>query len=128
MLVGIFFILMGVMISLAAFDMGPMSSGSKNAPNWIIGLSGAFFIGCGALLLKPGPVIGQIIAGISVLSFTAIFAWIALFGDAEHFSSDWPIFSPATEVILARSLFGLVALLGLAITVNVIRVYLKKGQ
>ena len=128
MLVGFFCILMGVMISLVAFDMGSMGSATKNAPNWIIGLGGAIFIGGGAMLLKPGPVIGQITAGVTVISFTTIFAWIALFGRAEHFSSSWSIFSPATQVVFARILFGLVALLGLAISINAIRTHLKKDS
>ena len=126
MLVGGFLILMGVMISLAAFDTGPMSSASKNAPNWIIGLSGAFFVACGTLLLKPGPLLAQFVAGISMLSITIICAWIALFGEAQYFSSDWSVLSPTTELMLARSLFGLVALLGLAISINAIRTYLKR--
>lgn len=120
------FILMGAMVALAAFGLGPMSSSGRNAPEWIVSLCGAFFIACGALLLRPGPLLAQFIAAVSVSSITVVFAWIALFGDSRYFSSDWSFLAPATQVMVARGLFALVALLGLAIMVNAVRTYLNK--
>ncbi len=39
-LVDTFFMLMGVMVALAAFGLGPTSSASKNAPDWVVGPPG----------------------------------------------------------------------------------------
>lgn len=121
LLVGVFFILMGVLILLAAFGIGPMSGSPMNAPRWVIGLCGIFFLSGGVMVIAPTQKIATLAAGIAVVGITVICAWIALFGDARYFSGGLSMFSRDTEVVIARALFGAVALLGIAISVNAVR-------
>lgn len=102
-----------------------MSGAAKNAPDWIIALGGWIFVGCGLLLLKLPKFVTHLIAGGTVLSFTAVFAWVALFGEAEHFSPGPSWLSDETNLLTARLLFGVVALLGAAIFVFALRWFWK---
>ncbi len=121
LLTGVFFILMGVLILLAAFGIGPMSGSRMNAPRWIIGLCGLFFASGGVVLIAPTHKVASLAAGIAVMGITVICAWIALFGDAQYFSGGLSMFSRDTEVLIARALFGAVAILGVAISANAMR-------
>jgi hypothetical protein len=121
LLTGVFFILMGVLILLAAFGIGPMSGSRMNAPRWVIGVCGLFFTSGGVIVIAPTHKIASLAAGIAVVGITVICAWIALFGDARYFSGGLSIFSRDAEVLIARVLFGAVAILGVAISVNAIR-------
>ncbi len=126
--VAAFFILRGVMILFAAFGVGPMSGSKVHAPMWIIGLAGVLFTSAGVVVIAPSQAIVRIAAGILVVGLSAIFAWVALFGEAQYFSGGLSIFSNATEVMIARVLFGLVAILGIAIAVNALLKTLRKGD
>lgn len=114
---------MGIMIVAAAYNEGPMAGAGKNAPDWLIALGGYLFIGCGLLLLKLGQLITHFIAGATVLAFTAVFAWVSLFGEAEHFSPGPSWLSDETNLLTARILFGLAALLGAAIFIYAMRYF-----
>ncbi len=121
LLTGAFFILMGVLILLAAFGIGPMAASRMNAPHWIIGLCGLFFASGGVILIAPTHKIARLAAGIAVVGITVVCAWAALFGDARYFSGGMSVFSQDTEVLIARALFGGVAILGGAISANAVR-------
>ncbi len=95
---------------------------------WIIGLAGVLFTSAGVVVIAPSQAIARIAAGILVVGLSAIFAWVALFGEAQYFSGGLSIFSNATEVMIARVLFGLVAILGIAIAVNALLKTLRKGD
>ncbi len=121
LLTGAFFILMGLLILLAAFGFGPMSGSRMNAPRWVIGLCGLFFASGGVVVIAPAHKLASLAAGIAVVAITVICAWIALFGDARYFSGGLSMFSHNTEVLIARALFGAVAVLGAAISVHALR-------
>jgi hypothetical protein len=121
LLTGLFFVVMGVFILLAAFGLGPMSGSAIHAPRWVIGLAGLLFIGSGVLLIEKFHKLATFMAGFVTIGITVICAWIAVFGEAEYFSSGLSLFSDDTEVLIARVLFGAVAVLGAAITVNAFR-------
>jgi hypothetical protein len=121
LLTGTFFILMGVLILLAALGIGPMSGARMNAPRWVIGLCGLFFASGGMIVIAPTHKIASLAAGIAVVGITVICVWIALFGDARYFSGGLSMFSQNTEVLIARALFGAVAILGVAISANAVR-------
>lgn len=118
---GAFFILMGVLILLAAFGIGPMSGSQMNAPRWVIGLCGLFFLSGGVIVIAPTHKIARLAAGVAVMGITVLCAWVALFGDARYFSGGLSLFSRDTEVLIARTLFGAVAVLGIAISGNAAR-------
>ena len=121
LLVGAFFCVMGGMVLLAAFGVGPMSNSATHAPRWIIGIAGLIFSACGLMLVSASHKIATWIAGTVTIGMTVICAWIALFGEDEHFSGGFSIFSERIEVLIARVLFGAVAILGTVITINALR-------
>lgn len=121
LLVGGFCILMGVMISMAAFGVGPMSGSQTHAPSWVIGLAGVLFASSGVVVVAPAHRIAGLAAGVVVVGLTVISAWVALFGEAQYFSGGFSVFSKATEVFIARIMFGSVAILGIAISANAVR-------
>jgi hypothetical protein len=120
-LVGLVAALVGAIIVLAAFDRGPMSDAPMHAPAWIVALAGGFFATCGFLLAAPPGRAGVVFGGVATISLTIVFAWTALYGDARYFSGGLPFVSRHTNVVIARIMFALVALLGLAITANAFR-------
>ena len=120
-LLGGFLILMGAMIVMAAFGVGPMSGAQMHAPRWVVGLAGLVFASGGVAAIVTTRGILNLVAGIVVGGLTVICAWVALFGDAKYFSGSPSLFSQATEVLIARVVFGLVALMGAAIFANAAR-------
>lgn len=119
--IGIFFAVMGVVILSAAFGFGPMSDAEMNAPRWVIGIAGLMFISVAFLLVESTNMLTMVAAGIVTIGMTLVCAWIAVFGPDEHFSGSLTFFSDRVDVLIARALFGLVALLGAAISINAIR-------
>jgi hypothetical protein len=116
---GVFFLAMGTMIALAAFDLGPMADAQRNAPRWVVAAGGMVFLCGGGLLLFPVRWLGSLLAGVVVFLLTGIFGWVALFGDSAYFvvSSDG-FLSAENQVLVARVIFAMVALLGMAILVR----------
>ncbi|MCP4203152.1 MAG: hypothetical protein GY769_14615 [bacterium] len=86
LLLSAFFVLMGVMVLLAAFDVGPLSGSETHAPSWVIGVSGVVFASCGVVLSASSQRIGRWGAGAVVIGLSVIFRWVALFGEALYFS------------------------------------------
>ena len=121
LLIGIFFAAMGLAILSAAFGYGPMSDSAMHAPRWVIGTSGVIFLSIAFILIEKYHTLTSFIAGIVTVGMTLICGWIAVFGEDEYFSGSWSLFSDRVEVLIARVLFGLVAGLGAAITINAIR-------
>lgn len=119
---------MGGMIVAAAYNEGPMSDAAKNAPDWIIALGGWVFVGCGLLLVDLPRIMTHLVAGATVLAFTASFAWVALFGDARHFSPGPAWLSEETNLLTARIIFGMAALLGAAIFVFAMRYFWQQRK
>lgn len=120
-LFSVFFILMGVMILMAAFGFGPMSGSKTHAPSWVIGVCGLVFASGGVVLIGPSQRISSFGAGVVVMGLSAVFGWVALFGEAQYFSGGSSLFPRAVEVLVARVLFGSVAILGIGIAVNAVR-------
>lgn len=117
--VAVFFLVMGVLITLAAMDMGPMASAQRNAPRWVVAAAGVVFLCGGGLLLVPARWLGSLLAGVVVALLTAVFGWVALFGDSAHFVvSSGGILSADAQVLVARVIFAMVAVLGMAILVR----------
>lgn len=119
-LVAWFIVLCGAMVTLAAFDVGPMAGAGMHAPRWIIALCGLGFLTCGALVLVSHRGAGRFLAAACVIAMTAVCAWISIFGDARYFSSSIAFIPDDVSVLLARVLFGAIAVMGFAICVRAI--------
>jgi hypothetical protein len=125
---GVFFSIMGVIILLAAFGLGPMSDSAMHAPRWIVGIAGMLFLGCGVMLIETFHRLASLMAGLATVGMTVICGWIALFGEDQYFSGGPSMFAEHTEVLIARVIFGLVTALGAAITINALRKLIAKGD
>lgn len=121
LLLGAFFVLMGLMIVMAAFGVGPMSGSKVHAPRWVIGVCGVVFASCGVVLNARSQAIRSLGAGLVVIGLAMAFGWVALFGEARYFSGGSPLLTRAAEVLVARVLFASVAALGIGIAVNAVR-------
>ena len=127
MLTGIFCSMMGVVILLAAFGFGPMSDAAMNAPRWIVGVMGLIFLGSGVMLIDAFHRLASVMAGLVMVGMTVVCGWISIFGEDAYFSGGPSLFSERTEVLIARVMFGLVAALGAAISINAIRNLIGKS-
>jgi hypothetical protein len=118
----LFFILIGIGII-------PVDDSELNAPEWVIGLCGFVFSLAGVMILvgEKSP-INHLLAGLLVLSFGCIGGWIALYGEAAHFSGGTPFLSNTQNVWIARVLFGSGSLLCFAVAFYTIKQYLKKDK
>lgn len=117
-LISIFLIVSGIAVELVAFDIIPIDEKRVHAPNWIIALLGILFLAGGlTIFVNPKSGIARWAAGIVVITITIVSAWVSVFGASEHFAGDWPFLSNDTNVIIARIMFGCIALMGLAIIV-----------
>ena len=106
---------------MAAFGVGPMSGSPIHAPRWVIGVAGVLFASCSVVLVAPAHGSARVAAGGIVVGLSAMCAWVALFGEAQHFSGGMSMVPRATEVLMARVVFGMVAILGTAISANALR-------
>lgn len=117
----------GLYLTLVGLGLLPVPGGPRNlhAPLWIVLLVGLLFLLAGAAMLLQ--VIGRADAGGSLpadapfwirvvqyligvamfLFFAVLGTWVALGGDARHFSGGVPFLHGTTNVAIARGLFGL---------------------
>lgn len=115
---GLAFVAAGLAIVGVAADVIAVDPSAVHAPRWVLGACGAVFALAGlAVLAPPGSAVGSAAAGVTVLAFGLIGGWVALFGSAEHFSGGLPFVPDAVNVAVARGLFGLGAVLCLALFV-----------
>lgn len=80
---------------------------SVHAPLWVIGVCGLVFVAAGAaILVGPGNKLVHLFAALILLSFALISGWVAFFGPANGFSGGIPFLPHATNVKIARWVFG----------------------
>lgn len=125
---GVFALFMGLNILLAAFGYGLMSDSAIYAPRWVVGIAGLVFLSCGVMLFDTLHRLASLMAGIVTVGMAVICAWVALFGEDAYFSGGLSMVSQSAEVLIARIIFGLVALLGAAVTLNALRKSLQKDH
>lgn len=123
--VGLYFLLVG--LGVLPIPGGP---DNLNGPLWVVLLAGlVFFLGGAAVLLQgigranddgefPPEAprwmrVTQYLVGIAIFASLALIgSWVAIGGDARYFSGGVPLIDHATNVTIARVLFGV----GAAIT------------
>lgn len=94
----------------------PVDEARLTAPSWVVAAAGFAFVIAGLMiLLADHSRANDLLAGILLLIFGAIGAWVSLFSSSEGFSGGWPFFSQELNVFLGRCLFGLGALISFAI-------------
>ena len=122
----------GLYLSLVGFGVLPIPGGSPrnlHAPSRILLLVGLLFclagtavflqvIGranAGGALPTDAPFwirVAQYLLGVTMyLSFAVLGSWVALTGQSQHFSGRFLIFDPATTALIARSAFGIGAII-----------------
>jgi len=128
---GLYFILVGVGVL-------PIPGGPRNlhAPLWIVACAGLpFFLGGLAVLLQgigkanargklpsDAPawmcVAQQLMVTMIFAAFAMVGSWIALYGGSSHFSGSFMGFGAATNVAIARIMFGIGAIICWACTIG----------
>ena len=109
-------ILLGLYPLAIVFGVLDVPAADLRAPLWIVALVGLVFVIGGCMVL-----IGQasrwndFLAGILCLMFSAMGAWVALYGPAEGFYGGIPLLRPGANVIVSRWVFGIGAVLSLLI-------------
>ncbi len=102
-----------------AFDLVPVDPNSVHAPPWVLALCGLVFIsGGGLILLHRHRLLQHVFAGTITGSFGLVGLWVALFAPADGFSGGFFFVSDETNVTIARWIFGIGAVLALAIFAN----------
>lgn len=119
-------ILLGLYPWLAASGIIGSHDPARDTPEGVLILCGFVFIMAGAMIL-----IGQqsrynslCAAGICI-AFALIGTWISLYGSSDNFSGGLPFLPDATNLMLARILFGTGALLCLSLTFYALKQFFR---
>ena len=96
---------------------------------WVVVICGLVFIlaGCMILYASHRQVI-DLLAALLLLLFGITGAWVAVFAGADAFSGGIPLLSDATNVILARFLFGAGAVLYLALSALALKRFVREQK
>jgi hypothetical protein len=98
---------LGLMVVMIALDVIPTDPGKVHAPDWVIGLAGAVFVLAGlAIGFRTNELLVSVLGNLIVASFAAVAAWVALDGSSDQFSGGIPFVPHATNVKIARVMFG----------------------
>ncbi|MAQ94445.1 MAG: hypothetical protein CMM84_13080 [Rhodothermaceae bacterium] len=96
----------------------PADPASVHAPGWVLAVCGAVFVLAGvAMLAHRWPAVQSAAGGVICLAFGLVGGWVALFGEAAQFSGGTGLLSRGAEVAVARGVFGVGAVLCLAMFV-----------
>jgi hypothetical protein len=105
---GVLYLLTGAAICLLAVDVIPSPESSFHAPRSVLFLAGLVFLSCSGVVFTYGN--QRALHGfIAIMTgcLGAIGLWVAVFGNAENFSSNVPIDSPIFQVSLGRIFFAI---------------------
>ena len=112
-----------VLIACDVIRLGEEARGGFAGPAWAASLPGLAFVAAGlSMLFRPGGRLRSASAAAVFLMLTATAGWIA-FLSKDGFFSEVPIvpFSGSANVLVSRSLFGVAALVGGAVSVAALR-------
>ena len=122
------FVLMGLLMLLVGMSIIEAPEESINAPLWVIRLCGFIFISAGIMIyLGEKNPYNHIFAAIIVFGMAAIGLWVSIFGDAKDFSGGLPLLGDETNVLLARLIFGSMAIMCIAIGIYALKKLFKKS-
>ena len=119
---GLLCVAIGLLPISIALGWIPVAESSLHAPMWVLALSGVVFVIAGGMIfLADESRTKDFLAGVLCLLFAILGAWVALLGRAEGFSGGLPFLSGAANTALGRWVFGIGALLSLAISAYAFR-------
>lgn len=102
---------------------------SLHAPRWILALCGGLVVIAGCMVfLGNRSRASDFLAGVICLLFAIVGAWVALLGPAEGFSGGLPFLSGSANTTLGRWIFGVGALLCLAISAYAFRLAFQSSR
>ena len=107
-----------------AIALGLVSIGEAEqmAPLWVVAAAGIAFVIAGfMILLAHHSRANDLLAGVLCLLFAVMGAWVALFSTSEGFSGGLLFLSNEQNVTLGRWVFGIGALVSLAIAAYAFR-------
>ena len=100
----------------------PIDEADVMAPQWVVAAAGFTFVIAGfMILLAQHSRANDLLAGFLLLLFAALGTWVSLFSSAEGFSGGLPFLSREQNVLVARWMFGLGALVSFAACVYAFR-------
>lgn len=100
----------------------PVGEAGFNAPLWVVAGAGFVFIIAGLMILLANHSrANDLLAGVLLLLFGIMGAWVSLFGSSEGFSGGLPLVSREVNTLVGRGLFGLGALISFAMCGYAIR-------
>jgi hypothetical protein len=92
------------------------------APRWVIAGAGLAFVFAGfMILLADHSRANDFLAGVLLLLFSIIGAWVSLLSPDEGFSGGLPFLSQELNIMVGRWVFGFGALISLALCVYAFR-------
>jgi len=119
---GLVVIALGCYPIALGFGLLPTGEAGLSAPSWIVVAAGLVFVIAGfMILLARHTRANNLLAGILLLLFGVIGAWVSLFGSGDNMTGGLPFLPREVNAVLGRLLFGLGALLCFAMSVYAFR-------
>lgn len=113
---GIGCIALGCIPIAASLGYVPVDEARLSAPSWVVAGAGFLFVVAGFMfLLAHHSRANDLLAGVLLMLFGLLGAWVSLFGSSEGFSGGLPFLSRELNALIARWVFGLGALISFAL-------------
>ena len=105
-----------------ALGVIPVQQADLAAPRWVIAGAGLVFVFAGfMILLAHHSRANDLLAGVLLLLFGILGAWVSVFSSDEGFSGGLPFLVPELNVLVGRWVFGLGALICFVLCVYALR-------
>jgi uncharacterized membrane protein YphA (DoxX/SURF4 family) len=127
--VALFCIAFGSFLILVACGLISDSPNQRQAPDFIVALSGLVLIIAGCMIFVGRQSrINDLLAAILCLMFGLIGAWVAFRAPSEGFSGGLPLISNDTNIAIGRWVFGIGSLMCLAISAWAFKRFYRAGN
>ncbi len=122
MLCGVFALILGSFVILAAVGVIRSDEAAFRAPRWVVGLCGALFVLGGLVAVTARyRVLRRILVVVLLAAFFVIAVYASLFTKAESWSGGLPLLSRRANGLIAKTLVGFGAVLLLWMLLRAIR-------
>jgi FtsH-binding integral membrane protein len=116
-LIGILIILAGGCVMGLAAGFIPFDSSSVQIPLWVMGTSGlVFMIGGAMVFVGMDNRYNEFFAFLLLFLMGSIVGWVSIFGDENDFFGGIPLLPDEVNIMAARLLFGIGALICLGLS------------
>ncbi len=126
--VGVLVLIWGVLLVFEGLQITSVGSLTSDTPYWVVVVAGMVVFLCGvAILIKPfhsrwRDCLAFFITGL----MGSIGGWIALFAAESSISGNLSFLSPAIDVPLGRSAFGVGAVMCFALSIYAAKLFIQK--